>query len=306
MKKMIWLLLLCLPPLSALAGCSPASTPIPTALPTIAATLAAGDSERTVAVDGAQRTYLLHIPPGLPSGKPLPVVMVFHGLFANAEYARQVTGFNDIADAHGFLVAYPNGSGSNPDNLSFNAGPCCGDAAQQNIDDEAFVRKILSDLESIASIDTRRIYATGWDNGAFFTFRLGCEMSETFAAIGTMNGSLPYNPCRPKQPVSVIHLHGLKDISIPYAGGGRVFGTTDGVYPPARDMIGEWAKRDGCSDNAQETQKGLVTRIVFDGCPAGLGVEIDALSGIAHSWPSAFAVPASEMIWNFFAAHPRP
>jgi polyhydroxybutyrate depolymerase len=265
-----------------------------------------GDTERTVTVGGTQRMYLLHIPPGLTAGQPLPLVLVFHDLFANAEYARQVTGFDDIADAHGFLVAYPNGSGPDPNSLSFNAGPCCGIAAEQNIDDEAFVRTILSDLGTVARIDPSHIYSTGWGNGAFFSNRLGCDMSGTFAAIATVNGALPYDPCQPEQHISVIHLHGLKDKFMPYAGGGRKIGTLDQPYPPARDVVAAWATRDGCSDGAQETQDGLVTRIVFNGCPAGINVEIDTLSGIGHSWPSQYAVPVSEMIWNFFAAYPKP
>jgi polyhydroxybutyrate depolymerase len=37
--------------------------------------------------------------------------------------------------------------------LTFNAGNCCGQAATRNVDDVAFVRSILDDLEGIASVD---------------------------------------------------------------------------------------------------------------------------------------------------------
>jgi poly(3-hydroxybutyrate) depolymerase len=43
-----------------------------------------------------------------------------------------------------------------------------GDAA--NIDDIKFVHAILDDLHLIANIDRRRIYATGFSNGAMFYY----------------------------------------------------------------------------------------------------------------------------------------
>ena len=299
------------PILFALAGCTPvraatlAASPTIAVSPTPAATLVPGDTERELTVGGAQRMYLLHIPSGARADQPLPLVMVFHGAFADAESARQKTGFDDVADAKGFAVAYPNGTGPTIDELSFNAGNCCNSAEEKNVDDEAFVRAILSDVETVARIDPRRIYATGWDNGAFFSNRLACDMSETFASIATVSGALFYDPCKPSRSVSVIHFHGLNDQYTPYAGGGRVIGTLNTPYPPVREVIAAWAARDGCSNSTQDRHDGLITHIVFTDCPAGIGVEIDTIDGLAHGWPSSYAVPVSAMVWDFFAAHPK-
>jgi polyhydroxybutyrate depolymerase len=263
------------------------------------------DSERTVTVNGLRRTYLLHIPAGLAEGTPAPLVFVFHGLFADGAFARQTTGFDAVADTKGFLVVYPNGTGPNLEALTFNAGQCCGLAAQQDVDEASFVRAMLADLGTVARIDPERIYSTGWDNGAFLSYRFACEMSDTFAAVAAVSGALDFSPCQPEHKVSIFHLHGLNDQYIPYAGGSRIPGTANQPLPPAQEVVAAWAARNGCSVHVQVEQKDLVTRMVYTGCPAGIGVEIDTLAGIAHSWPSAFAYPASEAVWDFFAAHPK-
>ena len=89
-----------------MTGCSAKGTPIPTAVPptpTPAATLTPGDTEHKLTVGGLERTYTLHIPPGLDSTKALPVVFFFQG--AGAELSLTLTyRFNDTADKNSFLL----------------------------------------------------------------------------------------------------------------------------------------------------------------------------------------------------------
>ena len=108
-----------------LTGCaSPAATVAPTvtAVPTAtpAPTMEPGDSERKVMVNEVERTYLLHIPPGLDKDRPVPVVFAFHGLGQEPATMELLTGFNDVANKAGVLVVYPEGLG-----LSWNAGEIC-------------------------------------------------------------------------------------------------------------------------------------------------------------------------------------
>lgn len=295
-----------------LCACTPAPTTGPpvTTTPgaTAAPTLQAGDSEHTLTVDGFARTYLLHVPPSLDGHRPVPVVVVFHAFAENARDARTYTGFDDIADANGFIVIYPNGTGYDSGDLSWNAGACCGYAVINNVDETAFVRQILSDLRTIASIDAKRIYAAGFANGAMLSYRLACEMSDTFAAVAPVAGALLYyGPCRPQQPVSVIHVHGLSDSSIPYGGGGLAgFGQQ---YPPAQYSITTWAQLDGCVGSPRVETEGVLKHTVYTPCRAGAAVELYAIEDLGHAWPRSSEVPtfsATETIWDFFAVHPKP
>ena len=280
----IWLfVLLCL--LIILTSCSP--TP----------TLQPGDSERNVMVNDLERSYLLHIPPGLDSVHPIPVVFAFHGADAEPSEMQLLTGFNDIADEAGFLLVYPRGIG-----LTWNAGTCCGDAFQNNVDEPAFIREILSDLGTIVSVDNKRIHATGFSNGAALVYRLACEMSDTFAAIAPVAGTLVYNPCQPQQSVSLINVQGLADIFVPYTGGGE-FDT-----PPIEQVIATWATLHDCTGSAQVEKQlnNIITHTAYVSCKAGTAVELYTLEKGGHSWPYNSVWPTSQVIWDFFAAHPKP
>jgi polyhydroxybutyrate depolymerase len=292
-----------LPILLAATGCKPAVTA--TAAPELAnpAAIPSGDFERRLTVDGVERTYWLHVPPNLAADSPVPLVLVFHGYRMNGAYMIAMTGFNGLADANGFLTAYPEGTGLT-EALSWNAGICCGSAAHDHVDDTAFVRMILEDLKGTAPVDSTRIYATGFSNGALFSYRLACEMSETFAAIAPVAGNMTSLPCQPEQPVSVIHIQGSNDTSAPY--------TARDVDP---DRVGEvfsvvqsiafWAGIDGCLHSAGVEQEGIVTHTFYLSCAGGTAVGLYTLQGTAHSWPPASLFPASQIIWDFFAAHPK-
>jgi poly(3-hydroxybutyrate) depolymerase len=172
----------------------PTVTPASTATP--APTLQPGDFERQLIVDGRERSYLLHVPPGLKGQQPVPVVFAFHGggnIQGGAFSMRLATGYNEIADLGNFLAVYPNGLG-----ISWNAGDCCGYALTENLDEVAFIRAMLLDLETIASLDPKRIYAAGHANGAALVFRLACEMADIFAAVAPVSGWMPASPCQPE------------------------------------------------------------------------------------------------------------
>ena len=78
---------------------------------TIPAGLGPGDREGSLPSGGANRTFLLHLPPHFDGKTPLPLVLVLHGGGGNAEGAARMTGFSREADREGFMVVYPNGSG---------------------------------------------------------------------------------------------------------------------------------------------------------------------------------------------------
>jgi polyhydroxybutyrate depolymerase len=214
------------------------------------------------------------------------------------------TGLNQIADQAGFLVVYPKGTGSTESVLAWNAGKCCGDAVTNQVDDIAFVRQILADVGTLIGLDPKRIYAMGFSNGAMFAYRLACEMSDTFAAIAPVSGVLVSSPCLSQKSVSVMHVHGLSDQLVPYAGG------TDyipGGFPSVEKTIDRWAHLDGCTSPAQvEKLKNIITHTVYASCEAGSAVELYTIDLLGHAWPSVYVWSASQSIWNFFAAHPKP
>jgi polyhydroxybutyrate depolymerase len=280
-------------------GAKPASTL--TAIPIVE--IQPVDSERTLTVQGMERTYFLHIPSGLNDQKSVAMVFLFHGYRESDTEARTYSGLDKIADANGFIVVYPNGSGTSSDR-SWNGGGCCGYANENNIDEPAFIHAIIADVESLASVDNKRIYATGFSNGALLTYRLACEMSDTFAAVAPVAGVLLYNPCQPQQPVSLIHVHGLMDSTVPLEGGG-LNPSTGEPFPPVKQSIETWTKLDGCPGVENVEQIGVVSHTTYGQCLPGVDVELYTVDGNGHTWPFVKATPISQTIWEFFAAHPK-
>jgi len=289
--------------LLAAVACVPA-TAQPSATP--APTLPPGDSTRTLTVGSLERMYLLHIPSGLNGQSPVAVVFVFHGLTGSGEAIQVMSGFNEVSDQNGFVVVYPNGF-----EQSWNGSGCCGEAVNQAIDDLSFVRQMLADIGTFVQVDPKRIYSTGFSNGAIFSYRLACEMSETFAAVAPVSGWLLTDPCQPQQPVSVMHVHGSNDDFNGAANRMMIKGhLTDVVFPAVEQGIATWAQLDGCSGKPQVEQQlqGVVTHTVYGDCKAGSAVELYTFKNGGHSWPSPYAFPAlsSPGIWDFFKAHPKP
>ncbi|XXX75243.1 hypothetical protein WMF30_47100 [Sorangium sp. So ce134] len=87
----------------------------------------------TITVDGRERSFLVHAPASYDGVTRVPVVFDFHGLSGNSNQQKNLSRWDDVADAEGFLAVYPQGVAN-----AWNAGLCCGDDA----DDVAFVRAI--------------------------------------------------------------------------------------------------------------------------------------------------------------------
>jgi polyhydroxybutyrate depolymerase len=287
--------------ITSLSACGQA-TKEPTNTP--APTIQVGNSEHTLTIGGMERTYQLHIPPGMNQNDPAPLVFVFHGYDPETFYAitgiQNLSGFNDTADKNGFLTVYPYGISG-----SWNAGKCCGAAVQNNVDDIGFVRQILQELGKSYNIDSKRIFATGLASGAMFSYRLACEVSDTFAAIAPLAGVLLIDPCQPTQPVSILQIHGLKDNAVPYAGGVGGLATGKIEFPSVEKGITTWLELDGCGSSPTVEKKDLLTHTIYSSCRAGTAVELYTHDALGSSWPSIYVFPAAQMIWDFFNAHPK-
>jgi polyhydroxybutyrate depolymerase len=278
--------------ITGLTACNakPAVIPTATAIPTITPL----DTERTVTVKDRMRSYFMHIPKGITGQQTVPLVLVFHGYRESGTYARYYTEFDPIADVNGFIVTYPDG-------YSWNAGGCCGDAQKNNTDEPAFVRAIIADVETLVNVDLKRIYATGFSNGALLSYSLACQMSDTLAAVAPVDGALIYTPCKPQQPVSIIHVHGANDEVFPVNGGG-----VSVQFPSVEESLLPWVKLDGCSGDKQVKKDGVLTHTTYNACNPGIAVELYVVDGVDHIWTPPNIAPISQIIWDFFAAHPKP
>ncbi|MBY0528496.1 MAG: prolyl oligopeptidase family serine peptidase [Gemmataceae bacterium] len=285
--------------------------------------LTAGDHMRRLEVDKQARSYLIHVPKSYDPKKPTPLVLALHGATMNAEQMIEFSDLSAKADKDGFIVVYPNGTGSSPLLLTWNATGPKGWMGNTT-DDVAFLRKVLDDVEMIANIDTKRVYACGLSNGAMMCYRLAAEMSDRIAAIASVSGAVATeDECKPKRAVPVLHFHGTKDPLVPI-GGPSLLHARFVKFKSLEDTIHTWIKLNDCpvkpkatdqlSKNGDELK---VVRTTYGPGKAGSEVIVVVVEGGGHTWPgqkppvdwigkSALNVSANDLIWDFFRKHPLP
>ncbi len=277
------------------------------------------DERQTLQHNGLARTYIVRVPARVAqSDSPVPLVIVLHGGGGNAVNAETMTGFTTKAESEAFIVVYPEGTarGRVP-LLTWNAGHCCGYAMEKRVDDVGFIGALVDRLRAAYRIDANRIYVTGMSNGAMMAHRLGIELSHRIAAIAPVVGAVFGDEKSPRAPVSAIMINGVVDESVPYEGGppgGRASKEWDGTpTKPAKDQAVFWAAANRCSASPQISDHGRYLLAQYD-CPHPLGVAIYSVRDNGHAWPGgekgsrradapSTAIDATDVIWEFFAAH---
>jgi polyhydroxybutyrate depolymerase len=289
---------------------------------------AAGSHSVTIHVGNRDRRYILHVPPENEGRKPLPLVLVFHGGGGTPEYAQRESKFSELADRKGFLVAYPEGIGK-----SWNDGREAASitAQRENVDDVAFVAALIDQVSKDHGVDAKRVFSTGISNGGIFSHYLAVHLARRIAAIAPVAGGIAEAVApgfKPEAPVSVLILQGTQDPLVPY-GGGEItlpFGITRGRIIDTQATVQLWVERNG--DKRQPVEEDIANDDPVGGCPTkrftwsggadGVEVILYRLEGGGHTWPGGMQylpksvigkvcknVNATEVIWEFFAKHPK-
>lgn len=262
---------------------------------------AAGASS-SIEVAGETRNFQLYRPDGA-DGTPA-VVVVLHPLGGNARQAERSYGWNEVADAEGFLVVYPDGRDS-----SWNAGGgCCGTAAEEDVDDVGFLTVLIETLLEDEDVDPNRVYVTGMSNGGMLSYALACDTDSVAAIAPVAATMLP--DCPNPAPVSVLHVHGTADRVVHFDGGlASDAGEVD--TPSVSAVVEHWRTVGDCTAPTGTTV-GTVQHSTAS-CAEGREVHLTTVGGLGHEWPgsdqeagAASPFDATEAIWRFFEANPRP
>jgi polyhydroxybutyrate depolymerase len=274
-------------------------------------------SAQSIKSGGLERTFALHVGKAVDPGHPAPLVIVLHGSGGNGKGMERVTGFDRIADREGFIVAYPDGIGKHWND---------GRRAERfdvvkDVDDIQFLRDLVADVEKSHKLDHRRIFCAGFSNGAFMANRAGVEASDLFAAVAPVSGTLSASysdRITPKDAISVLIIHGTKDGVVPYAGGEIGHDGPQGICIGASNMVSKWSRavdapQEGVTTTLPDTDPNdgcRVTESIHAGSKAT--VEFLSIDGGTHSWPGSgkrlgvcHDINGSEVIWDFFKAHPK-
>lgn len=264
---------------------APGETPVQTAAVSPAAdaaghcTLAAGQTGRTIVVDGVDRDVMLAV--GSDLQQPPAIVFAWHGFGSKAEASRDAlqpsTYWNDA------IVVAPRGLPRTFE--QFGDYPRAGwqvHAGEHGDRDLALFDAIITELRDAGCLDASRVYTTGFSNGGFFSNVLACHRGDILAAAAPVGGGGPFTqPCGPAVPVLVTH--GRADKVVP--------------FEAATQTYTHWAKHNHCDDGATPPADGCAAAT---GCDANNPVRMCSYD-IGHRWPDG----QTERVAQFLRGHQR-
>jgi polyhydroxybutyrate depolymerase len=205
-----------------------------------------GDSMQTVQVGSITRSYLLHVPPAYDGSKPVPLIVDFHSLAFSGAMQRDRSTFPVQTDPEGAIMAFPTGL-PGPAGNAWDVGPCC----VANVDDVGFAMALVAQVKTMACIDARQVYASGFSMGGGMAHFVACHAANVFAAVAPASFDLlqdNVDGCQPPRPITVVAFRGAADTLVPYDGGySLVVPGMPVTFLGAQATFQKWAAIDQCT-----------------------------------------------------------
>jgi len=266
-----------------------------------AAAFGPGTPTHHLTVAGADRVFLVHMPPHPKADMHL--IVDFDGATSDMQQQDIYSGFDPLADRDGFVVVTPNGIDAPIRQWRFLG----------TSDDVAFAVAIVRSLVHDGCVDPARAYATGISSGGAMTASLACQASDTFAAFAMVAADFYLPPiCDRARSRPIMIFHGTADPVVPYFGGH--VGTPTGLpVQPAEKTAAAWAHHNGCAPVPTRAHPSAqVIRLTWQQCRAP--VVMYRIEGGGHTWPGAAIhverlglttgqINATDEMWQFFDAN---
>lgn len=206
--------------------------------------------ERTACqIDGGE--YFVALPKKWDASRPAPAVVFLHGYSDTAEAVMADEPLRTILSDAGVILIAPQGAkdARGVHTWSFPGGQSL---PRNDVD---FIVAVVKDAESRWPIDKKRLLASGFSVGGSMTWYVACSTQGVFAAYAPVAGAfwVP-EPERCKSgPLSLRHVHGLTDQTVPMKGR-----TLRGGAMQQGDVMksfGVLKKEDACPDAPTRTER---------------------------------------------------
>lgn len=275
--------------------------------------------------DVIARNYILYIPQNYDPNTPTPVVVALHGRGASMVSQARSSGFNDVADEHGFIVLYPQAYDPNLQDPVWNYLLDTTILTPMDWNDDEFLDTLVDDLAKDLNIDMSRLYVTGLSNGGYMVNRLACTRSDRYAAFAPVSGAAPFGLvqlCDGASHSPYMLVQGTADTISPWIGIVQphpITGQSVYMIAPVVTTMEFWAAHNECgteviTEDLESTDPdSSVTIMSVNDCPNDAAVVLYAVLDGGHNWPGVFDFEskllgevnmdynASEKIWEFFS-----
>jgi poly(3-hydroxybutyrate) depolymerase len=257
------------------------------------------DGSGAITSGGKSRSFIFHAP-GTVVTTNLPLLFVFHGDGESGTSIKNLTKFNEVADAGNFLVVYPNADND-------------GNGWHRAIDqpkDVQFTSDMIDYFCSTYHIDSRKVYASGHSAGGFMTYNLAVNLPGRIAAFapvaGNMyakNGDYSYFGSSAFKAVAICHIHGDPDDTVTYP---------DADHTPT--PWDEWPlthfSHYTCNKDTYVPANNIaiapnVTKITFcpPNPPSGKEICMIRVQNVGHGWPVVTGFNPAQYIWDFLKTY---
>ncbi len=303
-----------------------------------------------VTVAGLAREFIVYQPWQAQASGRVPVVLVLHGTSGDGERFFNQSGWREKADREGFIVVFPsalvhcfreddNGDGAIAAtelhvSSKWAAGklgradsqPLCGAADLAQLpaaaraaadhalaDDMAFIGQLLDTVAAQWPADMKRIYVSGFSNGAEMTSRLAAQMSIRFAAAAPVSGGLNVDALPAAWPLPVAFAVGAQDPML-LAAWGYTGAAPLGIELMANPLVQArlvqpWtavlALAPGYGWSTQRVNSKTISRFEFSastGAEPGPRFSASLIEGADHLYPNGSNHPVvmADLLWDFF------
>jgi len=264
-----------------------------------------GEQHYTVTRPEGDREYFVWVPKSYDGSVSFPLVLSFHGLGDYCQSFGSEVGLRELSEQYNFLFAYPCGYPGLLGN-AWNAGTCC--LNPSTIDDVQLTRDIVQNMNSDYNINSSRIFACGFSNGAMMSETLACDAPDLISATVSVAGVVVLNPgnsdgllkCTKDYATfgearSTLNIHGDFDFVVPWTGD-LILG-----FPAVPDNFVAWAGRNQCvGDPVNTFTRGQYSNQIYQNCVNNTVVEVVKVEGGGHSWPSDQYFDTATYIVQFF------
>tara|TARA_Y100000389_G_C17393336_1_gene481153 strand:+ start:99 stop:1295 length:1197 start_codon:yes stop_codon:yes gene_type:complete len=255
---------------------------------------------KTMSYDNETREYLIYIPSSYDPNSVTPVLFAFHGFGGYNQYFINTADFRALADQFNFIAVYPQGLVCN-DGTTWNTNPPGGDNKCSQ-DDIGFFAALLSEISSNYTIDSNRVFLTGYSNGADFSYSMACYQSSLVTAIAPVSGLMPMvdasSECSPNHPTSVMIFNGTNDGSRPYNG-------IQGYMMSVDSTVAYWSQYNNTDSSPQTNVVGNIENYTYLNGDNNSTVDLFKLVNGDHVWfnLSYNGNSMEQLMWNFFSQH---